>query len=104
MTLEISAADVPRAEALLTLAGTEAIVLRDAADEPVFEPEPSTAPLWPRVTLHALFAMDVDVSPLRELLALTFPQAAVSAETLPESAWQPGLEQTVKARPIGTRL
>ena len=104
MTLEISADDVPRAEALLTLAGTEAIVLRDAADEPVFEPEPSTAPLWPRVTLHALFAMDVDVSPLRELLALTFPQAAVSAETLPESAWQPGLEQTVKARPIGTRL
>ena len=104
MTLEIFAADVPRAEALLTLAGTEAIALRDAADEPVFEPEPSTAPLWPRVTLHALFAMDVDVTPLRELLAATFPHAAVSVATLPESAWQPGLEQTVKARPIGTRL
>jgi len=104
LTLEIFAADVPRAEALLTLAGTEAIALRDAADEPVFEPEPSTAPLWPRVTLHALFAMDVDVTPLRELLAATFPHAAVSVATLPESAWQPGLEQTVKARPIGTRL
>jgi ribosomal protein L11 methyltransferase len=104
LTLEISAADVPMAEALLTLAGAEAIVLRDAADEPVFEPEPSTAPLWPRVTLHALFAIDADVAPLRELLAATFPKAVVVAETLPESAWEPGLQQTVKARRVGTRL
>jgi ribosomal protein L11 methyltransferase len=104
LTLEISAADVPKAEALLDLAGTEAILLRDAADEPIFEPDPSTAPLWPRVTLHALFAADADLAPLRNLLATTFPDAAVTAETLPESAWHPGLQQTVKARPIGTRL
>ncbi len=100
----MSAADVPQAEALLTLAGTEAIALRDSADEPVFEPDPGTAPLWPRVTLHALFAMDADLAPLRDLLAATFPDAAVTVDTLAESAWQPGLEQTVKARPIGTRL
>jgi ribosomal protein L11 methyltransferase len=104
LTLEIAAADVPRAEALLTLAGAEAIALRDAADAPVLEPEPGTTPLWPRVTLHALFALDVDLPALRDLLATTFSQAAASIEDLPEAAWQPNLQQTVKARAIGTRL
>ena len=73
LTLEIAAADVPKAEALLTLAGAETIALHDAADDPVFEPEPSTAPLWPNVTLRALFAADADLAPLRTLLATIFP-------------------------------
>ena len=50
LTLEIAAADVPKAEAFLLLAGAETISLHDAADDPVLEPEPSTAPLWPNVT------------------------------------------------------
>jgi ribosomal protein L11 methyltransferase len=104
LTLEIAAADVPRAEALLTLAGADILALRDAADEPVFEPEPSTTPLWPEVTLQALFAGDADLVPLRELLAATFPQTTVRVDVQPESEWQPGLQQAVKARPIGTRL
>ena len=61
LTLEIAAADVPKAEALLTLAGAETIALHDAADDPVLEPDPSTAPLWPNVTLRALFAADADL-------------------------------------------
>jgi ribosomal protein L11 methyltransferase len=104
LTLEIAAADVPEAEALLTLAGAETIALRDAADRPVFEPEPGTAPLWPQVTLHALFTVDANLAPLRKLLAATFPGAPVTVEALSESAWQLGLQQAVKARPIGTRL
>jgi ribosomal protein L11 methyltransferase len=104
LTFEIAAADVPQAEALLTLAGAETIALRDAADDPVFEPEPSTAPLWPRVTLEALFADDANLAPLRELLAATFAEAAVTVDVLTEAAWERGLRQTVQARPIGARL
>jgi ribosomal protein L11 methyltransferase len=104
LSLETAAADVPKAEALLTLAGAETIALCDAADHPVFEPEPSTAPLWPRVTLHALFTSDADLAPLRALLAATFAQAAVTVDVLPESAWQLGMQQTMRARPIGSRL
>jgi ribosomal protein L11 methyltransferase len=104
LTLETAAADVPHAEALLTLAGAETIALRDAADDPVFEPEPSTAPLWPRVTLHALFTVDANLAPLCDLLAATFAEAAVTVDVLTEAAWQPGLQQTVQARPVGTRL
>jgi ribosomal protein L11 methyltransferase len=98
------AADVPKAEALLTLAGAETIALRDAADHPVFEPEPSTAPLWPDVTLRAVFPSDADLAPLRTLLATAFPATTPIIAALPDSAWQPGLAQSVRARPIGTRL
>jgi ribosomal protein L11 methyltransferase len=104
LTLELPAEDVPRAEALLELAGAETIALRDAADAPVFEPEPNTAPLWPLVTVEALFAGDADLTGLRGMLAATFPQRRLDVAELPDSAWQPKLEQAVKARPIGARL
>jgi ribosomal protein L11 methyltransferase len=104
LTLELASADVARAEALLELAGAETIALRDAADAPVFEPEPSTAPLWPRVIVEAQFADDAELAPLREVLAATFPQANVTLDALAEPAWQAGLTQTVKARPVGARL
>ena len=104
LTLQLAAADVPKAEALLTLAGAETISLHDAADDPVLEPAPRTAPLWPNVRLHALFAGDADLEPLRELLATSFPSSAAAIDTLREAEWQGKLLERVKARPIGTRL
>jgi ribosomal protein L11 methyltransferase len=104
LTLHLAAADVPKAEALVALAGAGTIALRDAADDPVFEPEPSTAPLWPNVVLEALFAEDIDLEPLRELLAATFPGAAATLDRLETSAWAAKLPQAVRARPIGARL
>jgi ribosomal protein L11 methyltransferase len=104
LTLTLAAAEVPRAEALLMLAGAETLSLRDAADHPVFEPEPSTTPLWPHVVIEALFARDFDAEPLRELLAAAFHGAPLSVESLEESAWRPKLAQAVKARAIGERL
>jgi ribosomal protein L11 methyltransferase len=104
LTLTLAAADVPRAEALLTLAGAETISLRDAADDPVLEPEPSTTPLWPHVVIEALLARELDLEPLRDLLATAFPGAAVAVESFEESAWEPKLAQAVKARAIGERL
>jgi ribosomal protein L11 methyltransferase len=104
LTLQLAAAEVPTAEALLTLAGAETIALQDAADDPVLEPEPSTAPLWPKVTLQAHFSGDADLAPLQRVLTASFPERTVAVEALPESAWLPKLEQAVKARAIGTRL
>lgn len=102
--LALGAADVPTAEALLTLAGAETISLRDAADDAVFEPEPGTTPLWPNVVIEALFVNAVDGDSIRRLLATTFPGSAVTVEPFDESAWASKLAQPVKARAIGTRL
>jgi ribosomal protein L11 methyltransferase len=104
LTLILAAENVPRAEALCTLAGAAALSLRDAADDAIFEPEPDTTPLWPKVVLEALFPQGADLAPLAKLLAATFPEAAVSVDALEDSAWQATLPQTVKARPIGSRL
>jgi len=46
---------VPLLEAALENAGALAVTLGDAADEPQFEPPPSTTPLWCRVRLTALY-------------------------------------------------
>jgi ribosomal protein L11 methyltransferase len=104
LTLLLTADDVPRAEALLTLAGADALSLRDAADVPIFEPEPCTTPLWPTVVLEALFPEGAELAPLEQMLATTFGDAAVTVGALEDSAWRAGLPQSVKARPIGARL
>jgi ribosomal protein L11 methyltransferase len=104
LTLKIAAADVPKAEALLALAGADTIALRDAADAPVFEPDPSAAPLWPKVTVEALFGRDAELEPLRRMLAGEFRGSTPALDVLEDSAWRSGLEQTVRARAIGVRL
>lgn len=104
LTLTIAAADVPKAEALVELAGAETISLHDAADDPVLEPEPATAPLWPNVTLRAVFASDADLTPLCELLRTSCAATNLAVAALHESAWEPGLRQVCKARPIGRRV
>jgi ribosomal protein L11 methyltransferase len=104
LTLRLAAADVPKAEALLDLAGAETIALRDAADDPIFEPEPSTAPLWQDVVVEALFATGTEIEPLRRLLASSFSDAAVTLDSIDESAWQSRLAEPVQARAIGARL
>ena len=104
LTLKLAAADVPKAEALLTLAGADTIALRDAADAPVFEPEPSAAPLWPAVTLEALFARDAELEALCKMLAGEFPDSSPALDVLEDAAWRAGLNQAVRARAIGTRL
>jgi ribosomal protein L11 methyltransferase len=104
LTLLLAAQDVPTVEALLTLAGAETLSLRDAADDPVYEPEPSTTPLWPNVVVEALFAHGADLVTLVELLGRTFPGTAMSVDALDDSVWQARLPPPVKARPVGTRL
>jgi ribosomal protein L11 methyltransferase len=100
----VASKDVPRAEALVELAGADAISLHDAADDPVLEPEPATAPLWPTVIVRALFAGDADLSRLSELLRAACAAERLTVTDLEESDWQRGLRQTVAARPIGGRL
>jgi ribosomal protein L11 methyltransferase len=104
LTLQLAASEVPTAEALLTLAGAETISLHDAADDPVLEPTPRTTPLWPHVRLHALFAAEADLEPLRHMLATSFPAGGAAIDVVPEAAWRGALFGSVRARPIGTRL
>jgi len=69
LRLRLSAAALPQIEALLELAGAESFSLADAGDAPILEPAAGMTPLWPELTLRALFAVDTDIAAISALLA-----------------------------------
>lgn len=103
LTLRLVAAEVPRAETLLELAGAEVISLGDAADDPVLEPARDTAPLWPHVALRALFPAAADLERLRSVLHDAFPASPVEVRTLTDADWRGAMRQVITARAIGAR-
>ena len=104
LTLRAAAVDVPRAEALLELAGAESISLHDAADDPVLEPDPDTAPLWPNVEVRAQFGAAADLGPLCALLASSGFAGEAIVTQLADDDWLGAVQQPIAARPIGRRL
>lgn len=68
LTLRLEAEALPRAEALLKLAGALSIAIADGGDSPILEPLPETTPLWPTVTVRALFDEDADLSAIGDLI------------------------------------
>ena len=66
--MQLPAAEAAKAEALARLAGALSISLDDAGDDPVLEPPPGEAPLWPTLVFRALFPIEADLAPLAALL------------------------------------
>ena len=55
--------------------GALSVSLADAADQPLFEPDPGTTPLWSATRVTALFDTDVDLAPVKQALAGHFGAA-----------------------------
>lgn len=60
ISLSVDRDHVPAAEEALQAHGALAVTLLDRADDPVLEPAPGEAPLWPTVELRALFPEETD--------------------------------------------
>jgi ribosomal protein L11 methyltransferase len=104
LTLQLDAAAVATAEALLELAGAESIALADAGDDPVLEPLPETTPLWPHVTLRAVFPADAELASVGELLRSACTVRDVRVTVLRDADWQAAIRQVFKARAFGQRI
>ncbi|MEO8465872.1 MAG: 50S ribosomal protein L11 methyltransferase [Gammaproteobacteria bacterium] len=104
LTLQLDAAAVPTAEALLELAGAESIALADAGDDPVLEPLPETTPLWPHVTLCAVFPAGAELTGVGKLLESACAASAVQITVLRDADWQAAIRQVFKARAFGRRV
>ncbi|HEB99044.1 MAG TPA: 50S ribosomal protein L11 methyltransferase, partial [Thiotrichales bacterium] len=70
--LEAGAADPQRLADFLQAQGAISVTLTDAADQPLFEPEPGTTPLWSATRITALFELETAPGILREALAEQF--------------------------------
>jgi ribosomal protein L11 methyltransferase len=104
LTLQLDAAAVPTAEALLELAGAESIALADAGDDPVLEPLPETTPLWPSVALRAVFSADAELASVAELLRNVCAARNVKVTSVRDAEWQAAIRQVFKARAFGRRI
>lgn len=51
-------------EDLLMEMGAEAVSMEDAADQPLYEPEPGTTPLWHQTSVTGLFGSERDIEDL----------------------------------------
>jgi ribosomal protein L11 methyltransferase len=52
----------------LVLLGAQAITMRDAGDQPIYEPDPETTPLWQEVIVVGLFDSNESMEPLGNYL------------------------------------
>lgn len=68
------------AEELLWALGACSVTLKDASDQPIHEPDPGQTPLWPGLTMEALF--DTAIEPESLTSALTTAGLVDEAETI----------------------
>ncbi|HEX5046700.1 MAG TPA: 50S ribosomal protein L11 methyltransferase [Gammaproteobacteria bacterium] len=105
LTLRVASTDVARAETLLELAGAEVVSLADAADSPLFEPLPDETPLWPTVTVRALFPAGADLEALCSMLRADCTLLGdIEIASLADSTWLDAARQQFAARRFGARL
>ena len=68
LKIDSSKIDADRIESALELVGAGAIMMEDAADQPLFEPPLGTTPLWEATRIVALFTIDSDMEAILEFL------------------------------------
>jgi ribosomal protein L11 methyltransferase len=72
------------AEEILLAHGAQSVTQVDAADNPVLEPLPGEAPLWPRTRSTGLFEPQVDLATVIVALRETLPDGATAIITTAE--------------------
>ena len=94
-------------EAGLFAAGALAVTVADAEDHPLNEPLPGELPLWPKVTIEALFAADQSMDQtLIELqqAGLISTDDAFELHTLEDQAWTRAWMDDFQPMAFGQRL
>ncbi len=105
LSLRVALQQVACAEALLQLAGAEALSLADAGNDPVIEPAPNETPLWPLVAITALFSAAPNLEPLRRTLAsFAAPGTTIDVAPLAAAQWREAGRGIIAPQPIGRRL
>jgi ribosomal protein L11 methyltransferase len=105
VSVRVRRADAERAEALLNLAEPLALTFDDAADSPLFEPEPGATPLWPELLIHALFPAEFDIDSLGAILQSALPAIqTIDSRQIEAADWQAGLEQAVFVQHVADNL
>lgn len=107
LILKSSEQDAERLSEALSELGAASVTLRDAADQPLYEPPPGTTPLWNQIDIIGLFEANIDIEPILENLATTMAPTALPAwklEPLEDKDWQSEWMKYFKPMRFGDRL
>lgn len=84
--------------------GALSITLTDQYDDPILEPAPGAAPLWPNVVVNALYSEEDDANIARAIVSEAFPHCAYSICDLPDQDWERTCLDQFKPQLFGERL
>jgi ribosomal protein L11 methyltransferase len=91
LSLEAGDLDPETLSAFFEQQGALSVSFMDAAEQPLFEPDPGTTPLWSATRIMALFESETDLSPLKQQLAAEYGAQVLdrlSEETLYDQDWE----------------
>lgn len=109
LRIRINREHADRAEQVLLSCGAVSVTFQDAADEPVFQVERDSTPLWNSIVATGLFdepalATQAQLSVVAELGPSGVTAADTQLETLPDTDWERAWMADFKPRQFGTRL
>ncbi len=106
VSFDLGALDPEGAESVCFGCGAAAVTFADSRDTPVLEPLPGEVRLWPATRLSALFLDAREPRSLAAALAaaLALPPDSVTAEVLPDRAWEREWLKDFHAMRFGERL
>jgi ribosomal protein L11 methyltransferase len=91
LSLEAGDLDPEKLSVFFEQQGALSVTFMDAAEQPLFEPDPGTTPLWSATRVTALFDADADLSPLKQQLAAEYGARTLdrlSEDTLRDQDWE----------------
>lgn len=97
-------------EDILMEAGADAVTMEDAADQPLYEPDPGTTPLWGQTRVTGLFNADTGIDSLKAMLAEAYHQQTqqeigeIEVSLLEDKDWERAWMDDFKPLRFGQRL
>lgn len=106
LAFTIAPEQAPIAEQLLDALGAASITFTDAADQPIFEPDLNTTPLWAQSRCIGLFDSEQDIANISQQLQkiLQLPANALQIETLEDRDWERAWLDDFKPMLFGKQL
>lgn len=68
--------------------GVLSVTLTDQYDDPILEPAPGAAPLWPHVVINALYSEEQEAQDATQIASQIVPNLRYSIQAIPEQDWE----------------
>ena len=80
------------------------ITFTDQYDDPILEPAPGAAPLWPHVVVHALYSLEEEAFEAIVYLTPRYPHLNYTVQPVPEQDWERTCLDQFQPQQFGQRL